>query len=134
MSVTAHILSRRIDQARGRTPADLVIKGVTLFNLVTGDLAETDIAVTGDTITGTYGRYDGSVEIDGRGLTAVPGFIDTHLHVESSLITPAEFELEYFVSEDILPDGVEGEEGFGDLEGLVEHGIEIAAQADRRQR
>jgi adenine deaminase len=76
----------------GREPADLAIRGVALFDLVTGETAETDIAVCGDTIVGTYGRYEGRREIDGTDLTAVPGFIDTHLHVESSLVTPAEFD------------------------------------------
>src|SRR5215218_11078174 len=51
-----------------------------------------DIAVCGDTIVGTYGEYRGAREIDGAGRIAVPGFIDAHLHVESSLVTPFEFE------------------------------------------
>lgn len=92
MTVVAATLTRRIDQAQGAVAADLVIKNVTLLNLVTGRSAITDIAITGDTITGTYGSYEGAKEIDGTGLTAVPGFIDTHLHVESSLVTPHEFD------------------------------------------
>jgi adenine deaminase len=46
----------------------------------------------GDRIVGTYARYKGKRRIDGRGLFCVPGFIDTHLHVESSLVTPLEFD------------------------------------------
>jgi adenine deaminase len=85
-------LERRIDQALGRGRADLVIKDARLLNLVTGELAETDIAVCGDRIVGTYDRYDGETEIDGRGLVAVPGFVDSHVHCESTLVTPQEFD------------------------------------------
>src|SRR5829696_3563311 len=85
-------LARRIAQGRGAEPADLVLKNVRLFDLVTGALGPTDIAICGNTIVGTYGAYRGVREIDGAGRIAVPGFIDTHLHVESSLVTPFEFE------------------------------------------
>lgn len=65
-------------------PADLVIRNVGLFDLVTGDILDGDIAICGDRIIGTLERYEGVHEIDGTGKIAVPGFIDTHLHVESS--------------------------------------------------
>ena len=97
---TAATLARRIAQGRGDEPADLVIRGARLFDLVTGELTETDIALCGDTIVGTHGRYEGKAEFDAAGLVAVPGFIDTHLHVESSLVTPLEFE------RCVLPHGV----------------------------
>lgn len=96
----AATLARRIAQGRGDEPADLVIRGARLLDLVTGALVESDIALCGDTIVGTYGRYAGKVEHDATGLIAVPGFIDTHLHVESSLVTPLEFE------RCVLPHGV----------------------------
>lgn len=86
------ILKQRIDQAMGRSRADLVIKNVRLLNVATGTIAETDIAICGDTIVGTYDRYDGLVEIDGKGRFAVPGFIDTHVHCESTLVAPSEFD------------------------------------------
>jgi adenine deaminase len=86
------IISKRIDQALGREPADLVIKNVTIVNVANGSLSLGDIAICGDTIIGTYDRYKGNVEIDGAGLFAAPGFIDAHLHVESSLLTPGEFD------------------------------------------
>jgi len=85
-------LGRRIDQARGHARADLVIKGARLLNVATGSLDAGDIAVCGDLIVGTHEDYRGEVEIDARGRIAAPGFIDTHLHVESSLVTPFEFE------------------------------------------
>ena len=92
--------ARRIAQGRGAAKADLVIRNVRLFDLVTGDLVATDIAVCGDTIVGTYGSYDGERIVEGDGRIAVPGFIDTHLHVESSLVTPHEFD------RCVLPHGV----------------------------
>jgi adenine deaminase len=88
---TSHI-ARRIDQALGRDAADLVIKNTRFLNVVTGEIASGDIAMCGDRIVGTYDEYRGRVEIDGRDFVCVPGFIDTHLHVESTLVTPAEFD------------------------------------------
>ncbi len=85
-------LARRIDQGRGVAKADLVLKGGRFLDLVTGDLVASDVAVCGDTIVGTFGDYAGEREIDARGKVIVPGFIDTHLHVESSLLTPLEFD------------------------------------------
>ncbi len=85
-------LSDRIDQGRGLQPADLVLKGGRVFDLITGDLVETDVAICGDTIVGVFGSYQGTREIDVSGKVLVPGFIDTHLHIESSLVTPHEFD------------------------------------------
>jgi adenine deaminase len=85
-------LSDRIDQGRGAVPADIVLKGGRVFDLVTGDLVETDVAICGDTIVGVFGSYRGLREIDVAGRVLVPGFIDTHLHIESSLVTPHEFD------------------------------------------
>lgn len=92
MGVTRDDLGKRIDQAMGRTKADLVIKDTRFLNVVTGEIASGDIAVCGDVIVGTYESYDGEVVIDGRDRIAVPGFIDTHVHCESTLVTPAEFD------------------------------------------
>ncbi|WP_395541692.1 adenine deaminase [Neotabrizicola sp. sgz301269] len=85
-------LSDLIDQGRGLAPADLVLKGGRVFDLITGELVETDVAICGDTIVGTFGSYSGRREIDVTGKVLVPGFIDTHLHIESSLVTPHEFD------------------------------------------
>ena len=81
-----------IDQARGKGPADLVIKSVGIFDLTSGEVAVGDIAIAGDRIVGTYETYSGATEIDGRGLIAVPGFIDSHVHCESTLVPPLEFD------------------------------------------
>lgn len=93
-------LRRRIEQGQGRSPADLALKGGRLLDLVSGEIAETDIAIAGDRIAGTFGEYSGRREIDISGKIVVPGFIDTHLHVESSLVTPLEFD------RCVLPHGV----------------------------
>jgi adenine deaminase len=85
-------LADRIDQGRGVTPADLVLKGGRVFDLITGELVETDVAICGDCIVGVFGSYVGQREIDVSGQILVPGFIDTHLHIESSLVTPFEFD------------------------------------------
>ena len=85
-------LADRIDQGRGLVPADLVLKGGLVYDLITGDLVKTDVAICGDTIVGVFGSYSGKREIDVTGRVLVPGFIDTHLHVESSLVTPHEFD------------------------------------------
>ena len=92
MDLTRAELGRRIDQARGRGAADLAIKGARFLNVATGQLDQGDIAICSDWIVGSHDEYRGSREIDGRGRIAVPGFIDTHVHVESSLVTPFEFE------------------------------------------
>src|ERR1700709_2210169 len=88
----ADFLRRAIDQGRGVTEADLVLKGGRFLDLVTGDLVASDIAICGDRVVGTVGTYRGLREIDVSGKVVVPGFIDTHFHVESSLMPPQEFE------------------------------------------
>ncbi|MBX4908649.1 MULTISPECIES: adenine deaminase [Rhizobium] len=85
-------LERLIDQGVGRIPADIVLKGGSFFDLVTGEIVRSDIAIGADRIVGTAGDYAGETEIDISGRTVVPGFIDTHLHIESSLVTPHEFD------------------------------------------
>jgi adenine deaminase len=92
MALTRAELGRRIDQALGRSAADLVIKGARILNVATGTLDQGDIAICDGWIVGTHDDYRGQREIDGHGRIAAPGFIDTHVHVESSLVTPFEFE------------------------------------------
>ena len=86
-------LEKRIAQAKGDVPADLVLRGGTIFDVVTGDLISGDVAICGDTIVGIRAsNVDAHDVVDVSGLTLVPGFIDTHLHIESSLLTPLEFD------------------------------------------
>ena len=85
-------LERLIAVARGETPADIVLRGGQVFDVVTGEMTGGDVAVCGGLIAGVGEDYDGAQVIDVEGLTLVPGFIDTHLHIESSLVTPFEFD------------------------------------------
>ncbi len=85
-------LERRIAAGRGDEPADLVLRGGRVFDLVTGAMIDGDVAIAGDTIVGIGADYDGTEVLDVTGLILVPGFIDTHLHIESSLVTPYEFD------------------------------------------
>lgn len=85
-------LERRIGQGAGDEPADIVLKGGRFFDLVSGELTAGDVAICGDTIVGTCDSYEGRTEIDVSGRMLVPGFIDTHLHIESSMVTPFEFD------------------------------------------
>ncbi|MFZ5962682.1 adenine deaminase [Thalassococcus sp. BH17M4-6] len=86
-------LETRIAQARGDAPADLVLRGGQVFDLVTGAMLPGDVAICGDTIVGICEDYPDAKEVfDVSGLVLVPGFIDTHLHIESSLVTPYEFD------------------------------------------
>ena len=81
-----------IDQARGKAPAYLVVKSVGILDLTSGEVTVGDIAIAGDRIVGIHETYQGAMEIDGRGLVAVPGFIDSHVHCESTLVPPLEFD------------------------------------------
>ncbi|MGK7662964.1 adenine deaminase [Marinovum algicola] len=85
-------LETRIAQGRGDEPADKVLRGGQIFCLVTGDSIPGDVAICGDRIVGIGADYEGREVVDVSGFTLVPGFIDTHLHIESSLITPYEFD------------------------------------------
>ncbi|TDL90950.1 adenine deaminase [Meridianimarinicoccus aquatilis] len=85
-------LERRIAQGRGDEIADVVLRGGEVLCLVTGDRISGDVAICGDTIVGIGADYDAEKVIDVSGATLVPGFIDTHLHIESSCITPFEFD------------------------------------------
>ena len=84
-------LKRIIDVAAGRVKADLVLKNAMVMNVFTERLERRDVAVCGDRIAG-LGLYDGEHEIDLSGRIIVPGFMDGHMHLESSLITPAQYE------------------------------------------
>ena len=75
--------------ARGDEPADLVLKGGTVINVFSGELESVDMAVKDGWIVG-LGDYQGMEELDVSGKALAPGFIDAHLHLESTMIAPAE--------------------------------------------
>ena len=85
-------LRNLIDQAQGKRPASLVLKNVSVFHLTTGEIRREEIALCGERIAGVGTGYEGEHVIDADGMFAVPGFIDAHVHVESCMVTPFEFE------------------------------------------
>lgn len=82
-------LKKLIDTAAGRIPADVVIKNCKIVNVFSGEITEGDIAVSGGQIAG-IGDYEGVEVIDAEGRYAAPGFIDSHIHIESSYVSPEE--------------------------------------------
>lgn len=86
---------KRIDAAMGRVKADLVFKNVNVVNVFSEEIVTTDVAVTDGYVVG-LGSYQGEVEVDGTDKFLCPGFIDAHLHMESTLATP--FELAKLVT------------------------------------
>lgn len=81
---------RIIAVAAGREKADLVLKNAKYLNVFSNEFLCGDIAVANGLIAGV-GKYDGKTEIDVSGKLVLPGFIDAHIHLESSMVTPAEF-------------------------------------------
>lgn len=81
---------RIIAVAAGREKADLVLKNAKYLNVFSNEFLCGDIAVANGLIAGV-GKYDGKTEIDVSGKLVFPGFIDAHIHLESSMVTPAEF-------------------------------------------
>lgn len=81
---------RIIAAAAGREKADLVLKNAKYLNVFSNEFLCGDIAVANGLIAGV-GKYDGKTEIDVSGKLVLPGFIDAHIHLESSMVTPAEF-------------------------------------------
>jgi len=79
-----------ISVASGREPADLVLKNATYVNVFVNELCTDDIAVVEGVIAG-LGKYSGKIEVDMTGKIVCPGFIDAHIHMESSLVSPREF-------------------------------------------
>lgn len=82
-------LKKLIDVAAGRIPADTVIKNCKVVDVYNGRIIEGDIALCEDLIAGV-GQYDGVKVIDAKGQYAAPGFIDSHIHIESSYVSPEE--------------------------------------------
>lgn len=83
-------LERAVSVARGEQPADLVIRGGRFVNVFSGEIYETDIAIAEGRTAG-LGRYEGKETFDASGCFVTPGFIDAHIHLESSCVTVPEF-------------------------------------------
>jgi adenine deaminase len=84
-------LERLIRAGRGLEPADLVLRGGTVLNVFSGELLRADVAIADEHVVGFGSGYIGREEMDVSGLILLPGFIDGHLHIESSLVEVPQF-------------------------------------------
>ena len=80
-----------VEVASGRQKADLVLKNATYVNVFCNELSHGDIAVAEGLIAGMGEHYEGALEVDMGGKLVLPGFVDAHIHLESSLVSPKEF-------------------------------------------
>ena len=92
-------LAERLNASAGRQKADTVIKNGKIMDVFNQEWISADIAITDGVIVG-LGEYEGEEVIDAEGQMIVPGFIDGHVHIESSMVTPIEF------AKAVLPHGV----------------------------
>ncbi|MBB3646743.1 adenine deaminase [Rhizobium sp. BK619] len=122
--------ARAVAAARGDAPFDVLITGGRLLDAVTGLIREADIGLVGALIASVHvpaSRTDAAEIIDAAGSIATPGLIDTHMHVESSMVTPAEY------TSAVLPRGVTtivwDPHEFGNVHGL--DGVRWAIEAAR---
>ncbi len=99
MTCTKKTLKRRIDVAARREKADLVLKNGRIIDVFNGEILLSDVAVVDGVIAG-IGEYEGKQEIDLQNKYICPSFIDGHVHIESSMVTPKEF------AKVVLPHGV----------------------------
>lgn len=93
-------LQERVAVSDGREKADLVIKNGRIVNVFSGEIMEGDIAIKNGYIAGIGDFSEAEQIMDAAGEFIVPGFIDAHVHVESAMVTPAEF------ARVLLPNGV----------------------------
>src|SRR5438309_10290084 len=82
-------LTRRLSVARGDEPADLVVRGGKVLSVFTKEWLETDVAIVDGFVAG-LGEYEGLETLDAAGRFVVPGFIDAHMHLESTKLLPDE--------------------------------------------
>ncbi len=80
-----------LEVARGDTPADLLIRNGQVVNVFTGEVEAVDVALADGRIVGLGSGYEAEAVLDLEGRFLLPGLIDAHVHVESSLATPPEF-------------------------------------------
>ena len=88
----ADALRRRLRAAQGREPCDLVLKDVRWLDVFSCEFVHGDVAIKDGVVVGLAPGLRGAREIEGRGAHVVPGFIDAHVHLESSLLVPESFQ------------------------------------------
>ncbi|EGE59066.1 UNVERIFIED_ORG: adenine deaminase [Rhizobium esperanzae] len=122
--------ARAVAAARGDAPFDVLINGGRLLDVVTGLVRDADIGLVGALIASVHApasRTDAAAIIDAAGSILTPGLIDTHMHIESSMVTPAEY------ASAVLPRGVTtivwDPHEFGNVHGL--DGVRWAIEATR---
>jgi adenine deaminase len=93
-------LTRRITLARGEEPADMVLRNAQLVNVFSGEIHAADVAIASGIVVGVGPGYAAREEVDLAGRYLCPGFIDSHVHVESALVPPRE------LARALLPQGV----------------------------
>lgn len=125
-----HLRARAVAAARGDAPFDLLIVGGQVVDMVTGKIRAADIGIVGPLIASVHApasRSDALETIDASGSFLSPGLIDTHMHIESSMVTPAAY------AEAVLPRGVTtivwDPHEFGNVHGL--DGVRWAVEASR---
>jgi adenine deaminase len=84
-------LTDLLKTARGDQPADLALRGGRVVNVFTGEIIEADVAIAGGRIAGVGLDYEAREEVDVSGLYVCPGLIDSHVHIESSMVVPFQF-------------------------------------------
>ena len=83
-------LKNLIIKAKGEEKSELVLKNCNLVNVFTNEIIKTNVAIDNGKVVG-IGEYQGTEEVDLEGKYLVPGFIDSHVHIESSMSTPSQF-------------------------------------------
>ncbi|MEI2298204.1 adenine deaminase [Ensifer sp. MJa1] len=126
--IDATLRTRAVAAARGAAPFDVLIAGGTLVDMVTGELRRADIGLVGPLIASVHqpgARTDAASVVDASGAFVSPGLIDTHMHIESSMVTPATY------ANAVLPRGVTtivwDPHEFGNVNGVA--GVRWAADA-----
>jgi len=89
VNITVDVLKKRILAARREIPADLVLKEGKVINVFSGEVQERDVALYDGVVVGLGPAYEGNEEISLKGKWVIPGLIDAHLHIESSMLLPS---------------------------------------------
>jgi adenine deaminase len=125
----ARDLARRLAVARGDEPADLVLRGGRVLSVFTGELLTAEVAISGEHVAGVGPGYDGAEVVDVSDLILLPGFIDGHMHIESTKLMVDEFAraaLPWGTTTVVLdPHEIANVFGIDGVRALLEHAAEI---------